>query len=52
MIVITPQPDPGAVSIVPADGYQYRDDHPWTAAKQASLCARLDKLVCWLQAEQ
>jgi hypothetical protein len=40
-----PQPDPGAVSIAPADGYQYGDDHPWTGAEQTRLCVRLDKLM-------
>ena len=44
----TPQPDPGAVSIMPADGYQYGDDHPWTGAQQTELVARLDKLMATL----
>lgn len=40
-----PRPDPGALSIAPADGYQYGDDHPWTGVQQTSLLARLDKLI-------
>jgi len=39
------QPDPGALSITPADGYQYGDDHPWSDDKQARLVAHLDKLL-------
>ena len=39
-----PQPDPGALSIKPADGYQYGDDHPWTPAEQTGLVEWLDKL--------
>ena len=39
------QPDPGAVSITPADGYQFGDDHPWSGDKQAGLVAHLDKLL-------
>jgi hypothetical protein len=41
----TPQPDPGALSITPADGYQYGDDHPWTGAQQSGLVAWLDDLM-------
>ena len=44
----TPQPDPGALSIMPADGYQYGDNHPWTGAQQTELVARLDKLMATL----
>jgi hypothetical protein len=40
-----PQPDPGALSITPADGYQYGDDHPWTGVQQTGLVARLAKLI-------
>jgi hypothetical protein len=40
-----PQPDPGALSIAPADGYQYGDDHAWTGAQQTGLVARLAKLI-------
>jgi len=29
-----PQPDPGALSIAPADDYQYGDDHPWSQDQQ------------------
>jgi hypothetical protein len=39
------QPDPGAVSITPADGYQYGDDHPWDSDKQTGLVAKLAKLL-------
>lgn len=39
------QPDPGALSIAPADGYQYGDDHPWSHDKQAHLVDRLGKLI-------
>jgi hypothetical protein len=41
----TPQPDRGALSISPADGYQYGDDHPWTGQEQTGLVAWLDKLM-------
>jgi hypothetical protein len=40
-----PQPDPGALSIEPADGYQYGDDHPWSGADQTRLAERLDSLM-------
>jgi hypothetical protein len=43
-----PQPDPGALSITPADGYQYGDDHPWTGVQQTELVARLNKLMTTL----
>jgi hypothetical protein len=36
-VVATSQPDPGALPITPADGYQYRDDHPWTGTQQTDL---------------
>jgi hypothetical protein len=39
-----PQPDPGALSIAPADGYQYGDDHPWTGAEQSELVDWLSSL--------
>lgn len=39
------QPDPGALSITPADGYHYGDDHPWSSDKQSGLVAHLDKLL-------
>ncbi len=39
------QPDPGALSITPADGYHYGDDHPWSTDKQTGLVAHLDKLL-------
>lgn len=39
------QPDPGALSITPADGYQYGDDHPWNGDQQAGLVAQLGKLL-------
>jgi|HubBroStandDraft_1064217.scaffolds.fasta_scaffold43170_3 hypothetical protein len=39
------QPDPGALSIAPADGYQYGDDHPWNSDKQTGLVTRLGKLL-------
>jgi hypothetical protein len=39
------QPDPGALSITPADGYQYGDDHQWGDDKQARLVDRLDQLL-------
>ena len=37
--------DPGALSIAPADGYQYGDDHPWDGEKQVSLVDRLEQLL-------
>jgi hypothetical protein len=46
------QPDPGALSITPADGYQYGDDHPWSHDKQARLVDRLGKLLDTLPDEQ
>jgi hypothetical protein len=45
------QPDPGALSITPADGYQYGDDHPWGDDNQKRLVDRLDQLLTKL-AEQ
>jgi hypothetical protein len=45
---MTTQPDPGALSITPADGYQYGDDHPWDGDQQASLVDRLDQLLITL----
>jgi hypothetical protein len=39
------QPDPGALSITPADGYQYGDDHPWSDDKQGRLVDRLGSLL-------
>jgi hypothetical protein len=45
MAATQPQPDPGALSIAPADGYQYGDDHPWTGADQTRLAKRLDNLM-------
>jgi hypothetical protein len=44
----TSQPDPGALSISPADGYQYGDDHPWSGDQQAKLVTRLDELIASL----
>jgi hypothetical protein len=44
-MTVTPQPDPGALSITPADGYQYGDDHPWSGDQQTGLVAGLDKLM-------
>lgn len=46
------QPDPGALFITPADGYQYGDDHPWTPDQQTQLVARLDKLMTSLSDTQ
>jgi hypothetical protein len=40
-----PRPDPGALSIAPADGYQYGDDHLWTGTEQSELCRWLDSLA-------
>ena len=40
-----PEPDPGALSIAPADGYQYGDDHPWTSSQQSELVEWLDSLT-------
>jgi hypothetical protein len=47
VVVTAPKPhaDPGALSIAPADGYQYGDDHPWTGNEQSGLVSRLDKLM-------
>ena len=45
VVATQPQPDPGALSIAPADGYQYGDDHPWTGADQTRLAKRLDNLM-------
>ncbi len=44
-------PDPGALTIAPADGYQYGDDHVWTGADQSRLVDTLDKLMAKLDAE-
>jgi hypothetical protein len=46
------QADPGALSVTPADGYQYGDDHPWNGDKQARLVDRLGKLLDTLPNEQ
>jgi hypothetical protein len=48
MAAMPPQPDPGALSIAPADGYQYGDDHPWTDAEQTELVNWLDSLMTGL----
>jgi hypothetical protein len=40
-----PEPDSGAVDIPAADGYQFADDHAWTAKDQESLTASLWKAV-------
>jgi hypothetical protein len=40
-----PKGEPGALSITPADGYQYGDDHPWSGDQQTGLVSRLDKLM-------
>jgi hypothetical protein len=48
MVAMPPQPDPGALSIAPADGYQYGDDHPWTATEQTELARTLDSLMTGL----
>jgi hypothetical protein len=48
MAATLPQPDPGALSIASADGYQYGDDHPWTPAKQTELVGWLDDLMTGL----
>jgi hypothetical protein len=48
VVATPPQPDPGALSIAPADGYQYGDDHPWTGADQTRLASRLDSLMAGL----
>jgi hypothetical protein len=45
VVVATPQPDPGALSITPADGYQYGDDHSWSTDDQAGLVTKLGKLL-------
>ena len=47
----TPQSNPSALSIDPADGYQYGDDHPWTGADQSRLARRLDDLLDRLKAD-
>jgi hypothetical protein len=39
------QPDPGAITITPADGYQFGDDHAWDAQKQAGLVTQLSELI-------
>lgn len=39
------QPDPGALSIAPADGYQFGDEHPWDKKKQADLVSKLDDVL-------
>jgi hypothetical protein len=45
MAVTPSQPDPSALSIAPADGYQYGDDHPsWTGAEQSQLVEWLGSL--------
>jgi hypothetical protein len=39
------EPDPGAITITPADGYQFGDDHVWDAEKQAGLVTQLSELI-------
>ena len=45
MTAMPPEPDPGALSMAPADGYQYGDDHPWTGDHQTGLVDWLDSLM-------
>jgi hypothetical protein len=47
-----PAADPAALSIAPADGYQYRDDHPWTGEDQHRLVEWLDKMAQDLDAQK
>lgn len=42
--------DPGALVLLPPDGYQYGDDHPWTGEDQSRLVRRLEKLLASLRA--
>jgi hypothetical protein len=36
--------DPGVVSIPPADGHHYADNHPWGAKEQTALLTQLEQL--------